>query len=572
MGDNQEQAKAAKARGNAAFAAQDWELAAKEFSDAIALDSTDHVFFSNRSASYANMGKYTEALEDAEECIKIKPDWSKGYSRKGLAAFNLGNTADAKASYTKGLEIDPNNQLLKDGLAQVESSEKQASNPMGQLFGPSMWGKLQANPVTREFLKDPAFVQKCNMLQSNPNAFAQLGSDPQMSQALGVILGIGADFGSAGKPDADMPQAESKPEPTKEEKTPAQEDSDDEMPELEEEVTEEEKLAKENAAKAVEEKNAGNAFYKKKSFTEAIAHYKKAQELDPTNATYLSNESAVYFEQKEYDTCIEVSNKAVELATSKTGYNYTLVGKLYLRIAQCYDKQLKFDEAKEFAVKSRMEDGNQKAKLFEKGLAARRKKAEEQAYLSKEKSEEAKQEGNKCFVEQKWVEAIDHYSEALKRDPTNYKVYSNRAACYTKLMDWSRSMADVDQCLSIDPTFVKAYIRKAKIQHFLKQYHKALETYQKGLDLDPACTELIEGKRATMMAVNQENQDGKVDPERAKQAMKDPEIQGILADPMINNILKQMQSDPQSANRALADPTVRGKIEKLVAAGILQIG
>lgn len=259
------------------------------------------------------------------------------------------------------------------------------------------------------------------------------------------------------------------------------------------------------------------------------------------------------------------------MAVGSSGYDYALVAKVYLRIAQCYDKLNKFDEAKEYAVKSRMEDGNNKAKMFEKQLEVRRKKAEAEAYLSKEKSEEAKALGNACFAEQKWIDAITHYTEAIKRDPTNHRIYSNRAACYTKLMDWSRAMEDVDKCLEIDPQFVKAYIRKGKIQHFLKQYHKALETYQKGLDLEPTSSELIEGKRNTMMAINRENQEGKVDPERQKEAMKDPEIQAILADPMINQVLKQMQTDPSSSQRALADPGVRAKIEKLVAAGILQI-
>ena len=49
------------------------------------------------------------------------------------------------------------------------------------------------------------------------------------------------------------------------------------------------------------------------------------------------------------------------------------------------------------------------------------------------------------------------------------RVYSNRAACYAKLMDWERGLADCDACLKQDPTFVKAYIRQGKIYHFLKQ-------------------------------------------------------------------------------------------------------
>ena len=84
---------------------------------------------------------------------------------------------------------------------------------------------------------------------------------------------------------------------------------------------------------------------------------------------------------------------------------------------------------------------------------------------------------------------------------------------------------DCDKCLELDPKFVKAYIRKAKIQHFLKQYHKALETYEKGLAVDSTASELVQGKQQTMQAINQENNSGEVDPARAREAMKDPEIQ-----------------------------------------------
>ncbi len=40
-----------------------------------------------------------------------------------------------------------------------------------------------------------------------------------------------------------------------------------------------------DAEKAQEEKNKGNAAYKKKSFDEAIEHYNNAVKLDPTDMT-----------------------------------------------------------------------------------------------------------------------------------------------------------------------------------------------------------------------------------------------------------------------------------------------
>ena len=53
--------------------------------------------------------------------------------------------------------------------------------------------------------------------------------------------------------------------------------------------------------------------------------------------------------------------------------------------------------------------------------------------------------------------------------------------------------------------------------------------------------------------------------------MADPEIQQILQDPAVRQTLQDMQENPAYAQKAMADPDLRGKIEKLVAAGVLQV-
>lgn len=39
------------------------------------------------------------ALEDAEDALDIKPDFAKGYDRKGIAEFHLEKYEDALESY-----------------------------------------------------------------------------------------------------------------------------------------------------------------------------------------------------------------------------------------------------------------------------------------------------------------------------------------------------------------------------------------------------------------------------------------------------------------------------------------
>jgi len=262
----------------------------------------------------------------------------------------------------------------------------------------------------------------------------------------------------------------------------------------------------------------------------------------------------------------------VQKASQKKGYDFKAVAKAYFRLGNAQDKLGKINEALESYKKAQLEDPLPAAATAAKKLEVKKKKMEQDAYLDPAKSEEHKNKGNDFFNSGKYIEAIAEYTEALKRDPNNYRVYSNRAACYAKHADWSRAVDDCDRCLSFDPKFVKAYIRKGKIQHMLKKYNNALETFQKGLDIDPTATELIEGRRATMRAIDEENATGNVDPLRAAEAMKDPEIQAILTDPMINKVLKDLQNDPETGRRAMMNTDIRNKIQKLIAAGVLHVG
>jgi len=89
MNSDIQKANREKNLGNECFSAKNYHEAAKHFTNAIDLNPDDHVFYSNRSACYANLEEYDKALVDAQICVDIKPDWTKGYLRRGLAEFHL---------------------------------------------------------------------------------------------------------------------------------------------------------------------------------------------------------------------------------------------------------------------------------------------------------------------------------------------------------------------------------------------------------------------------------------------------------------------------------------------------
>ena len=114
-----------KAAGNNSFAAARYYAATAEFTKAIECDPYDHVFYSNRSACYANLDQYSKACADARRCIELRPDFAKGYSRLGFALFKAGFLHDAISAYERGLAVDPKNNNLLEGLGEAKIAQKE---------------------------------------------------------------------------------------------------------------------------------------------------------------------------------------------------------------------------------------------------------------------------------------------------------------------------------------------------------------------------------------------------------------------------------------------------------------
>ena len=97
-----------KAAGNKALAAKSYAEAIENYNKAIEINATDHTYFSNRSMAHLYNGSPDEAIEDANMCIQLKPDWAKGYLRKGLAFTKCGDYDLAAEALNAGLAVDAN--------------------------------------------------------------------------------------------------------------------------------------------------------------------------------------------------------------------------------------------------------------------------------------------------------------------------------------------------------------------------------------------------------------------------------------------------------------------------------
>jgi len=148
MASKKQQSEEWKNKGNAEYSKGNNEEAIKLYSKAIECDPSNHVLYSNRSAAYFALYQWNKALEDAEKCISAKPDWGKGYFRKGSVLVELKRYPEAVDVYKMGLKMDPSNTDLKTKLNEAEDLKRTYRpkvNPDGTPMSPIDMLKEEGN-------------------------------------------------------------------------------------------------------------------------------------------------------------------------------------------------------------------------------------------------------------------------------------------------------------------------------------------------------------------------------------------------------------------------------------------
>lgn len=567
-----------KAQGNKHFAAKEFEQAIDQFTKAIEASSEpNHVLFSNRSACHASLKNFSQALVDAEKCVEVNPAWAKGYNRVGAAQFGLGNLEDAKKSYSKALELDSANSMAQNGLKAVEDAEKSRNaSPdlgLGKMFSdPNLITKLKNNPKTAQMMNDPNLVQKVLLIQLNPQAGMQtMLSDPRMMTIMGVLMGIDLDMMDP----KNAPKQEQKEEPKQEEK-PKEEPKEPKQKEAKTAQEEPQDVEMEDADSRKEAdaaKAEGNTLYKQKKFDEAIAQYNKAWELHQ-DITYLNNRAAAEFEKGDYDTAIKTCELAVDEGRSARA-DYKIIAKSFARIGNSYLKKEDLTNAAKFFDKSLTE--HRTPDVLSKLRATQReiKKREAEAYVNPEKAEEARLQGKEYFTKGDWPNAVKAYEEMIKRAPEDARGYSNRAAALSKLMSFPDAVEDCNKAIERDPTFIRAYIRKATAQLAMKEYVQVMETLNEAREKDQ---QLNAGKNVYEIdqLFNKANSqrfsalDGETPEQTMERVSRDPEVVGILQDPVMQGILSQARDNPAALQEHMRNPDVAKKINTLITAGVIR--
>ncbi|KAF8111123.1 hypothetical protein N665_0076s0119 [Sinapis alba] len=457
-------------------------------------------------------GDFTSAIHHYSSAISLSPTNHLLFSNRSAAHASLCNYADALSDAKKTVELKPD---WAKGYSRLGAAH----------FGLNDFKEAVA-AYSKGLEIDPS-----NEALKSGLAYAQASKDQRLMQSLRTLL------------------KKQEPDP--------------------------EKKKQEVKQRAKAEKSLGATAFKNKDYETAIQHFSKAMEIDDGEISHIANRAAIYLQMGKYNECIEDCDKVVEKGT-ELGSDYKMLARALTRKGTAFVKMAKcskdYDPAFEAYQRALAVDRNGETLKKLKEAEREKKEWERLEYIDPMIGDEERAKGDEFFEEKKYPEAIKLYTEAIKRNPKDSKAFSNRAACYNKLGAIADGLEDAEKCIEIDPKFSGGYSRKAEVEFYLKEFDNAMRTYQEGLKHDPNNQELLDGIGSCGQEIIKANRGGTPEElkERLVKGMEDSEIQNILTDPVIRQVMSDLEENPSAAQKQMQNSMIRSKIEKLISAGIVQ--
>ena len=91
------------------------------FEEAAKLDPQCALYHSNLSHTYLCLRKFQPATKAAEKVISLRPQWHKGYQRKGEVLHQEGKYQEAAQIFAYALQIEPKNDQLNHAFTRTQA-------------------------------------------------------------------------------------------------------------------------------------------------------------------------------------------------------------------------------------------------------------------------------------------------------------------------------------------------------------------------------------------------------------------------------------------------------------------
>jgi len=94
------------------------------FTEAIELTPDNHLLYSNRSQCYIQLKQWEKGLEDAEKCVVLVDEFTKGHYRKGYCLMELGRLDESELAFKEAYDLEPEDKDIIQKLNHVRELKK----------------------------------------------------------------------------------------------------------------------------------------------------------------------------------------------------------------------------------------------------------------------------------------------------------------------------------------------------------------------------------------------------------------------------------------------------------------
>lgn len=111
-------------KGNDVFKSGRFGAAIAKYTEALLLDPTNYILYSNRAAAYTYLNATDNAIEDLKKAIELKNDFETAWTRLGFSYLAKGNALESVKAYIKAIELADSNNALPQYIQKLVESLK----------------------------------------------------------------------------------------------------------------------------------------------------------------------------------------------------------------------------------------------------------------------------------------------------------------------------------------------------------------------------------------------------------------------------------------------------------------
>ena len=300
----------------------------------------------------------------------------------------------------------------------------------------------------------------------------------------------------------------------------------------------------------------GNEEQKNKNLDTAIKFFEEALTLTPHDINLKLNLASAFLEKNEYEKCLTQCEIVLKNSNDsiKRSRAFGKMGIAFLAMNN-------IEKAIDYFKKSLSEHKDEQIEIELNYALIMKNKIDEQLYLNPEIAENHNKKANELYLSGRYDESLNEFSQAIKRNPFNYKYYCDRGEAFIKVLALNEAIKDFDKSIELDQNFIRAYIRKGKCHIMKKEFPSAIEIYELGLNIQPDNKEMIGGKKMCLDSLSLEFTE--MCNEKIKNA--DQETKKLLNDQRIKKLLENFKENPNAAYEAMKkDKYLSDSFRKLI--------